>query len=210
MKKKTLLVSILAVIMFVSACGAPPKDTKIEYERTSEGLIKPEAAQEIIAGTSDQVIMALKEKDAKKIAAFVHPVKGVRFTPYTYISLEDDIVFTKEEMEGFFNNQKEYLWGYYDGTGDEIRLTPSEYYEKFVYAKDYAEAEKVGYNEVLSSGNMLENQFEVYEDPIVVEYYFSGFDPQYGGMDWRSLRLVFEEYEGKWVLSGIINNQWTI
>lgn len=57
---------------------------------------------------------------------------------------------------------------------------------------------------------MLENQFEVYENPIIVEYYFSGFDPEYEGIDWRSLRLVFEQYEGSWKLVGIINNQWTI
>ena len=57
---------------------------------------------------------------------------------------------------------------------------------------------------------MLENQFEVYESPIIVEYYFSGFNPEYEGMDWRSLRLVFEEIRGHWKLVGLINNQWTI
>ncbi|MGB4440375.1 MAG: hypothetical protein WBJ13_14380, partial [Sedimentibacter sp.] len=64
--------------------------------------------------------------------------------------------------------------------------------------------------EVLSSGNMAENQYEVYENAIVVEYYFPGFNPDFGGADWKSLRLVFEEYEGAWKLVGIIHNQWTI
>ena len=57
---------------------------------------------------------------------------------------------------------------------------------------------------------MLENQFEIYDNPIVVEYYFPGFNPEYEGMDWKSLRLVFEKYEDSWKLVGIIHNQWTI
>jgi len=134
----------------------------------------------------------------------------VRFTPYTYVSLDRDLVFKKDDLKNFFENQKFYTWGSFDGTGDDISLTPSKYYEKFIYPVDYKNAEQIGYNKVLSSGNMLENQFDVYENPIVVEYYFSGFNPEYEGLDWRSVRLVFEKYEDAWFLVGIINNQWTV
>ncbi|MGB4005930.1 MAG: hypothetical protein WBK22_07790, partial [Halanaerobiales bacterium] len=153
---------------------------------------------------------AIKNRDGEKIAEFVHPVKGVRFTPYTYVSLEGDLVFSREAMKNFFADTDLYLWGYYDGIGSEIQLTPAEYYEEFIYSADFINAPEVGYNKVLSSGNMLENQFDVYDNPIIVEYYFPGFNPEYDGMDWRSLRLVFEEYEGNWKLTGIIHNQWTI
>lgn len=167
-------------------------------------------AQSIIEETSFTVLEALKNKNADKISEFVHPIKGVRFTPYTYVSGEQDLVFTQEEITKFFIDEKSYLWGFYDGSGLDIKLTPSEYYEQFIYSHDFIEAEDIGYNEVLSSGNMLENQFEIYEDPIIVEYYFSGFNPDFAGLDWRSLRLVFEEYKGSWHLVGIISNQWTI
>jgi hypothetical protein len=63
---------------------------------------------------------------------------------------------------------------------------------------------------VLTSGNMIENQFEVYKDSIIVEYHIPEIDPQFEGLDWQSLRLVFEEYDGSWKLVGIIHNQWTI
>jgi hypothetical protein len=43
-----------------------------------------------------------------------------------------------------------------------------------------------------------------------VEYHFSGFVEDYGGMDWVSLRLVFIEEEGSWFLVGIVHDQWTI
>lgn len=184
------------------------KDEK-EYELT-DGIIRPEVAQEIIQQKADKLIQALSDKNAEIVSEFTHPVKGLRFTPYTYVSLEQDKVFSKEEVKNFFNDRNVYLWGYYDGIGDEISLTPSEYYEEFIYSRDFKNAEKVGYNEVLSSGNMLENQFEVYESPIIVEYYFSGFDPKYEGIDWQSLRIVFEQYDNDWKLVGIIHNQWTI
>jgi hypothetical protein len=190
--------------------GSRQEKSQTEYELTEEGIIKPELAEEIIKEITKKVINAISTKDSKTISEFVHPVKGVRFTPYTYVSLEDDVVFSKEEMENFFENQNVYQWGYYDGIGEKISLTPGEYYEKFIYSEDFINAEEIGYNEVLSSGNMIENQFKVYENAIVVEYYFPGFNPDYDGMDWKSLRLVFEEYEDGWKLTGIIHNQWTI
>lgn len=187
--------------------------TIIEFslgEDNTKDIIKPEIAKEIIEETADKVINAIGNRDTEALSEYVHPVKGVRFTPYTYVSLEQDIAFDKDEIKNFFEDENTYLWGYYDGSGEEIRLTPSEYYEKSIYTADFINAEKVGYNEVLSSGNMLENQFDVYDNAIVVEYYFSGFNPEYEGLDWQSLRLVFEEYEGNWKLVGIIHNQWTI
>jgi len=178
--------------------------------KTWEGALAPEQAEKIIKETAASLIKALSTKNADAIADLVHPTQGVRFTPYTYVSLEGDLVFSQKEMRSIFDDQKVYLWGYYDGSGEPINLTPSQYYEKFIYVEDYANAKQVGYNKVLSSGNALENQFEVYNKPIVVEYYFPGFNPDYDGMDWRSLRLVFELYQNEWKLVGIINNQWTI
>lgn len=183
---------------------------KIEYEYTEEGIIKPEQAETIIKEISDKVIRLISEKDMESLSLYIHPEKGIRFTPYTYVLPHQDKVFDQEKIKDFFKDENIYLWGHYDGSGEEIKLTPGQYFEKFVYSKDFIDAEQIGYNTVLSFGNAIENQFEVYSNPIVVEYYFSGFDPEYAGMDWRSLRLVFEEYNGEWYLVGIIHNQWTI
>ncbi len=181
-----------------------------EYELTEEGIIKPEFAKRIIKRSSDKLIRAIGSKDFGTVSKFTHPNKGVRFTPYTTVSLKQDIVFEPREIKDFFNNQNVYVWGLYDGRGNEISLTPSQYYEEFIYTEDFINAEETGYNEVLGGGNSVENQFEVYDNAIVVEYYFPGLNPDYGGTDWKSLRLVFEQYEDDWKLVGIIHNQWTI
>jgi len=186
------------------------EDDKIEYELTEEGIIKTDSAKKIIEEIANTLIDAISNKDFLTTSNFAHPVKGVRFTPYTHVSTDNDVVFDKEEMKIFFDDQDLYRWGYYDGKGDEILLTPSEYFEEFIYTSDFINVEDIGYNEILSSGNMAENQYEVYKNAIVVEYYIPGLNPEYGGADWQSLRLVFELYENDWKLVGIIHNQWTI
>lgn len=122
MNKKLIFMSVFVVCMLnISACGTDQPNVgdtvSIEYEYTEDGLIKPEIAEAVIKETSDKLIYAIKEKDADTISDFVHPNKGVRFTPYTYVSLEDDIVFNREEIKGFFEDQGEYIWGFYDGIG---------------------------------------------------------------------------------------------
>jgi len=176
------------------------------YKLDEDGKITPESAESIIKDRATEVMEALKVKDIESLINYVHPEKGLRFTPYTTVNKERDVVFEIEELKNF-NTDKEYIWGDYDGKGDEIKLTPEEYYEEFVYTKDFLSAEQRGYNEVLSSGNMVENQFEVYDNPIIVEYYIPGEEFENA---WQSLRLVFEEYEGNWMLVGIIHNEWTI
>lgn len=204
--KKRLLKGIITagfflifVLVLYTAAAAEDKE-----------IIKPKIAEDIIKEKAEKVIGAIAARNFNELADYVHPEKGLRFTPYTYVRIDKDVVFTKEQISNFFDNDQDYLWGHYDGSGKKIRLTPAEYYNEFIYTEDFINADEIGYNEVLSSGNMLENQFEVYENPIIVEYYFPGFKAKFGGMDWKSLRLVFEKYKNDWKLSGIIHNQWTI
>lgn len=177
------------------------------YEYTKNGSIDSKTAETTIKTSSDQVISLLKDQDMAAISKYVHPTKGVRFTPYTFVNPGTDIVFKKDEMEVFFDDANEYTWGTYAGYGEVIELTPSQYYQEFIYSHDFVNADRIGYNTILSGGNTLTNQFEAYINPIVVEYYFPGFDPQMEGLDWVSLRLVFEEYQGSWYLVGIIHNR---
>ncbi len=169
-----------------------------------------EYIKSIIEKRSMDVLTAIKNYDIEKLADAIHPDKGVRFSPYGYVDIKNDLVFTAEELKKLATDSKPYLWGYYDGSGEPISLSFSDYHKKFIYDVDFVNAEQVGYNKTLGHGNSLNNSFEVYKNSIIVEYYFSGFDPQYEGMDWRSLRLVFEKKDDIWYIVGIIHDQWTI
>lgn len=170
----------------------------------------PKGQRETIQNISDQILHMLKEKDTSKLAAFVHPEKGVRFTPYSFVDVKKDVKITATEFTGLMTETKKRLWGAFDGTGDPIDLVFPEYYKKFVYDVDFLEAPQIVFDQPIQRGNSLVNMKEAYPDAVFIEYHFPGIDPQYNGMDWRSLRLVFEQKDSKWYLVGIIHDQWTI
>jgi len=185
-------------------------ETLKQNSGSAKERIPPAEAEKFIADQAKEVISAIKSKDMSKLSTFIHLEKGVRFSPYSHINLDSDPVFTAIQIKNIFKDPTKDTWGIYDGSGLPIELTFEDYYKKFIYDQDFANAKEIAYNQIIGRGNMINNNFEVYPESIIVEYHFSGFDPQYEGMDWESLRLVFEEKDNFWYLVGIIHDQWTI
>lgn len=178
------------------------------YKSYFEPTIKPTIAKELISEKSSLILDCIANKDTENLKKYIHPRYGVRFTPYITVDSED-LIFYQEDMKEFFIDEKDYVWGAYDGFGEDITLTKTAYYDKFVYDIDYSNLKDIGYNAVLSRSNNLENQFAYYHDSIIVEYFFKGSE-EYSNMDFSGLRLVFQEYNEEWYLVGIIHSQWTI
>lgn len=168
----------------------------------------PEDPQVVVRRLADQAVLALKDQDLQALSSLVDPTGGVRFSPYGFVR-EEDLVFSAAELPGLKDSPAKYLWGVFDGSGEPINMTFPEYYARFIYDVDFASAPQVSINERLGKGNTIDNSAEFYPGSMIVEYYFPGFDEQYQGMDWRSLRLVFQENKGRWVLVGIIHDEWT-
>lgn len=101
------------------------ENNKVIATMVEESVMKPELAKKVIEETSNKIIHAISTKDSELISEFVHPVKGVRFTPYTYVSIDNDVVFNQEDVKNFFDDQNVHTWGCYDGKGDNISLTSS-------------------------------------------------------------------------------------
>ena len=196
MKKEILVVWLIAATLVLSCTG-------------NSGSVKGKTPQEIVQEQAGQVITALQKRDMNRVSVLVHPTKGVRFSPYAYVQ-DKDLLFMPDQLTDLLNDTKKYHWGEQDGSGDPLLMTFQEYYDRFVYNKDYARAEKQSLNERIGGGNSIDNSREYYPDSMVMEYYFSGSDPRYGGMDWGSLRLVFQEENAQWYLVGIIHDEWTI
>ena len=151
----------------------------------------------------------LRDRDWSSLAGTVHPELGVTFTPYSTVS-ENDLNFTAADVADFAGNQSSYLWGYTDGSGLPLSLTPEDYVKDYVFNADYTLAHCIGINYVFSSGNSLENVADAYPDATFVEFYYSGLDESNEGFDWCGLKLVFEPFGGHLMLVGIIHSQWTI
>jgi hypothetical protein len=165
-------------------------------------------AEIVIAPRANGVIAALKNRQMNRLAQFVHPQNGLRFSPYVFVS-RSHLAFSREKVRRLGNSDTRYLWGEYDGTGNPIRLTWREYFQNFIYSRDFAASKEIRYNVVRNRGNTVNNLHAFYPGSIVVEYYTPG-SKTYDGMDWQSLWLVFQPRGTTWYLVGIAHDQWTI
>jgi outer membrane murein-binding lipoprotein Lpp len=225
--KRFILIAVLLVFtVLLSGCAKNTeddlknKDAVIEQLQSEKQALEEEVAdlkQQIsqqqsgsILDTALDVIGLIKDQDMTALATHVHPDKGVRFSPYAYVNVQNDLVFTAQQVTTLLQNNQVYNWGEYDGSGDPIQLNFSDYYDRFIYDQDFANPHMIGNHVVIGTGNTINNIDQVYSAGTFIEFHFSGFDPQYAGMDWRSLNLVFEEVSGTWYLVGIVHNEWTI
>lgn len=228
MKRKWLLVGTFLVTVITGCTNKTNDDAQInglktkveeqqkaihELQQENEKLTKKLSEQQAnkdVLHTALDVVAALQAKDMDHVAVYVHPEKGVRFSPYGHVNTDSDIVFQKKEFPSLMENNRIYHFGTFDGSGQPIDMTFRDYFQKFVYDVDFASPHMIGNNVIIGKGNTLENIHDVYPNATFVEFHFTGLDKQYNGMDWRSLRLVFEKQGEAWYLVGIVHDQWTI
>ncbi|MCM3759205.1 hypothetical protein M3212_00235 [Alkalihalobacillus oceani] len=179
-----------------------------DHESRQPVSLPGETGEQLITKHAQTVVDALAEKDFTTVADYVHPEKGVRFSPYAYVE-KDHQSFTRESVRQMMSDSTVYFWGTYDGSGNAIELTPAEYYERFLYQKDFAQAEEIHFDQLTERGNTLHNAAEIYPDAHFVEFHLPGSE-ELAGMDWASLIMAFEKWNGQWYLVGMIQDQWTI
>jgi hypothetical protein len=185
----------------------PTLEVNEEFRLRSDRLVTPQ--EEEVLPLAESAIRALEAKDMDALGELVHPEIGLRFSPYSYV-LPEHQVLSSQQLPGMLEDAATYIWGNYDGSGEPIELSFADYFDRFVYSKDFADATQVGIDQRLGMGNTIDNSREFYPEGVVVEYHIPGENPDYGGMDWQSLRLVFQQQDGAWYLAGIIHDEWTI
>lgn len=204
---KRLVILFVAVALLISGCSLLASWRKAPDGASLSGT----EAERIIAKRANEAFAAIKSGDMKRLAALVHPDLGVRFSPYGHIrpGADGDVVLTRDQLSAAMSDQTVRLWGYFDGSGEPINLTFADYFKRFVGDRDWTAAPQVAYNNIIGQGNTLINIRDVYPHAIYVEAHYPGTE-KYGGMDWSSLRLVFEAKGNTWYLVGIVHDQWTI
>ncbi|MGE6220096.1 hypothetical protein ACQKCH_09740 [Nubsella zeaxanthinifaciens] len=203
----------IGFLMFAIGCTNPDKnDQTTEAVDTAVAInaIDTAAEKDVLATVGTEILTALNAKDYKSFAAYFHPKKGVLFSPYGMIDRKNATQLTKANFLKIIEEHGSINWGSYDGSGEPIKLTAQKYLDKFVYNANYLHAEKTSFNEIIGKGNSASNLNEIFPDHPFLEYYFSGFDKKYDGMDWSSLRLVFEQYQSTYFLVAVVHDQWTI
>ena len=211
MKERALVPhAVLAVILAMSYILIPtPSCTNAQQPATS-GYIDNRNRISVLQAAK-KVVSAFKTRNGKRLAALVHPEKGVRFSPSAYIDVKSDIVFSRNQVQHFWLDRKTYLWGFEDGTGDPIKMTPSQYYRRYILNRDFLHPSSINVNNDRAAGNTNNNAASIYPNGIRVEYYIKN-SSQNNELknDWAALRLVFERSGSSWFLVGVIHDEWTI
>jgi len=155
------------------------------------------------------VLEYISNDDFSALSRIVHPEYGVVLSPYATINLNTDRQFNAEQIAALSRDTGIYVWGVYNGSGEPIELTPADYFALFVPASDHLDAPVIGINQIVRSGNALENIIEVFPGVKFVDFHIPGGEPV-EEFDWSSLRLGFEEYNGELRLVVIVYSKWTV
>lgn len=164
--------------------------------------------ESVLRHTNDEILQSLKNKDYKTFASWIHPEKGIRFSMYAFVDLKEDKHFSKADFEKYQPTKTLFTWGAEDGSGDPYKATINDYLGKWVFSRDFTTS-KYTLNTFTGGGNSMNNLKEIYPKADFTENYVKGTE-KYGGMDWKTVRFVFEEYQDQYYLVAVVNDQWTI
>ena len=190
------IIAAISICLFIPACkDETKKKDEIKPTATDTAQAPKFNKDSVLLHLTQDILIALKNKNYSALAEFIDPVSGVRFSPYGFVDTIRNVIFSKEKFaeQAGSSKQDKIVWGYFDGSGDTISMTLNEYIAKFVYDVDFSKPETRKINEFIGHGNSLNNLLAVYKNCDFTESHFSGFEKKYEGMDWRSLRLVFKE-----------------
>ena len=213
---------ILLMLLFLVYCSKEAKtisersnkDSLVITETDSLNSLNPNvetesnSKEETLKTLNSEILSALKSNEIEKLSKFIHPEKGIRFSMYGYVQPNTDKYFTKEEFIKYAPTNIKFTWGEKDGTGDQLVLSIKDYLNQWVFKRDFTSAEYYQ-NSFKGGGNSINNLKEIYPKTDFTENYIPGSE-KYGGMDWNSLRFVFEELYGTYYLVAVINDEWTV
>ena len=209
MLERTVAYIPLAVTLCVILCSLAT--TSCTAQQLATEAIGREAAEKGVVHAANAVLDALQTRDGNRLASLVHPKKGVRFSPSAYVDIETDLVFSPDQVKRFWTDRSTYVWGYAEGTGDPITMTPAQYVREYVLSRDFRHPSSINVNDDRASGNTQNNGATVYPAGTRVEYYIQpSVRDTVAQHDWTALRLVFEQIGSAWFLVGVIHDQWSV
>lgn len=213
MKKYTYLIALLSLIFCSKEKPGKTEvienpNVKVSSDSTSAKTISFQTNDGKNLNTrSEEIIHTLKKKNYEEFSQYIHSKKGITFSIYPNINPEKDKHFSAEDFDKYIKTETKFTWGEQDGTGDLLVLPIRDYIHDWVFKRDFTDSEYFE-NQFKGSGNTLNTIKKNYPNCVFTENFIAGTEI-YSGMDWNSLILIYEEYEGKLFLVGLVNNGWT-
>ncbi|WP_332020720.1 hypothetical protein [Kaistella sp.] len=208
----TMLITLLASCTKEKPNSQPAQNNSADVPVTGslKSVREPikQTKENILKNLNTEIISSLKSNDYTHFSQFIHPHKGIRFSMYAYVQPEKDKHFSREDFNRYISMPTKFTWGEKDGTGDLLVVSLQNYLQQWVFKRDFTQAQFY-LNEFKGKGNSLNNLLKIYPNADFTENYIPGSE-KYSGMDWNSLRFVFEEFQGEYYLVAVINDEWTV
>lgn len=154
---------------------------------------------------TDALILALQRGDYEAFSEFVHPqegvlLDGVRLLPSDLI--DGDISRRVFAFEGMLAHE---------GYGDKpAPATLGAYLKEHVFATNYLATDEVSFNNGLVGGGAdLDQLLQGHPGAVFVDYLVPAPNEPGGESRWKTLRLIFQNYLGRWFLVEIVQKGWT-
>jgi hypothetical protein len=204
---------ILLITCGGAAAPGPSPSASVSSGPTASAAIARQLsateAEKAVGALVRDTLAAFKKRDGPALAALAHPSRGVRFSPYAYLT-PTNIMLSTAQLSSAFTDPTKRTWGITDGKGDPIILTFAEYTGSYIYARDFAVSPQTAYNKIIGMGNAIDNTADVFPNAILFEAYDPGPDPRLKDTMWQSIRLLFERSNDRWFLVGVVHGAWTI
>lgn len=190
--------SALSGLVFALALFAGPAGARPEKSQRAPPLS--------LRATADLALGSLATKNVVRLARFVHPRRGVRFSVYGQPNPRD-VRLSAAAIRGAMASQASRVWGTFDGSGEPMRLTFQKFAD-FLYACDYVNEGAVRVNPSSRADGVEEAPASktAKRSVEVVEYSCPTDDTRM----WSSLRFELEKAQGRWLLVAIVHDGWTI
>ena len=102
-----------------------------------ENLTKDQEIQKL----NSALISMIKLKNYDQISEFIHPEKGVSFSMYAFTDPTTVKNFSKSEFEKYVNTNIKFTWGNHDGTGEPLVFSVKDYFENWVFKRDFSKSQ---------------------------------------------------------------------
>jgi hypothetical protein len=181
------------------------------YQNTPESVTTepaPQTKDQKVIAAAKEVLKALADKNYAKLASLTS-TNGLSLNEVPSLDLTKSDV-AKADVEKIPADTKITLWGYTDGQGAEIYLTKQEFIERYIYNNDYLSAPNVAVNNTLGNGNSINTILQDAAGRDLAAFHFTGFNPEYEGMDWTTIYIIFDQENGEYKVRGIAKDNWTI
>lgn len=210
-----LLCGILIPISWDEPVTTPPSLTASQPKSFSDSSapVPPEKLDPrdsfALLNSACLAVSAMKDQNYALLGTLVHPQKGVTFTPFSTVRPETDVTLSASQISQLASSKTIYVWGEQSGSGSLIEMTARDYFDRYVFDRDYTQSPRIGVDEILIGGNALENLTEAYPGCRFVDFTYPSRGHGGDNMNWTSLKLVFEPGAFQWYLTAIVHGQWT-